>query len=56
MITYTGIITLLIVGVTAISPFRGIISKKIEYGVYGDLINIPKAIFDLLKGDYNPRP
>ena len=26
--------------------------KYIEYGVYGDLI-IPKAIFYLLKGDYN---
>ena len=30
--------------------------KKIEYGVYGDLImNIPKAIFYLLKGDYSSR-
>ena len=26
--------------------------KWIEYGVYGDLIFIPKAIFNLLKGDY----
>ena len=27
--------------------------KKIAYGIYGDLIIIPKAIFYLLKGDYH---
>ena len=34
--------------------FRDIVPlKQIEYVVYGDLINnIPKAIFYLLKGDY----
>ena len=26
--------------------------KEIEYGVYGDLIIVYKAIFYLLKGDY----